>query len=107
MNSDKVAIALTLGISAVELVILLSKGVDIGSDFIYLLYGIICYGLFQGMRPIADVITGKDYIRHWDTTAWKKIYKSSPIEYMFNLGSSVIFLCLMLYFMFGVLNSVT
>lgn len=60
MNSDKVAIALTLGIAAVELVILLSKGIDIGSDWLfYLLYAILCYVLFQGLRPIADVITGK------------------------------------------------
>ena len=102
LNSDKFALAATFAIAAVRVVILLSKGsVDIGADWIFcILYAVLCYGLFQGLRPIADLATGKDYIRSWSRYGMERIYKSSPIKYTIDLGFSVIMLCFLFYMMF-------
>ena len=102
LNSDKFALAATFAIAAVRVVILLSKGsVDIGADWIFcILYAVLCYGLFQFLRPIADLATGKDYIRSWSRYGMERIYKSSPIKYTIDLGFSVIGLCFLFYMMF-------
>ena len=102
LNSDKFALAATFAIAAVRVVMLLSKGaVDTGADWIfYILYAALCYGLFQVLRPIADLVTGKNYIRSWSQYGMERIYKSSPIKYTIDLGFSIIGLCFLLYMMF-------
>ena len=102
LNSDRVALAATFAIAAVKLATLVGKGINTGPNWIFcLLYAALCFGLYQGLRPIADVVAGKDYIRSWDH-GLERIYKSSPIKYTVDLGFAVFGVCCLLYFMFRV-----
>ena len=104
LNSDKFAIVATLAIAALRVAMLLGQdAVDIGRDWLfYLLYVFLCYGLFQGLRPIADAVTGKDYIRSWSTYGMEKIFKNRPLKYTIDLSFAIVGLGLLLYMMFGI-----
>ena len=78
-------------------VILLVEQADLKPWFYPLLVVFNCYCLYQLLRPITDVITGKDYIRYSGSLGFRKSYKSDPVLYAFGLCFSVFVLCCYLY----------
>ena len=100
MNSDKLALRLSLGLTAMMAVILLVEQADLKPWFYPLLVVFNCDCLYQFLRPVCDVITGKDYIRCCGVRGeFRKSYKSDSVTYAFDLGFNVLPLCFYLYTM--------
>ena len=99
MNSDNLAKAVALALVVIKLVLSLDKMSGAHWAF-YLLWGLLFWGLFQCLRPVADVVTGKSYIRGWWYGRDYKTPKSKPFEYCIELVFSVIPVILCLYMMF-------
>ena len=91
LKSDRAALILTIPIAVIELAILLINGVYLDPIWLFcILYAAICFTLFHALRPIGDVITGKNYIRgftRYDVT--RKTYKSSRVAYTIDLAFAV------------------
>ena len=64
MNSDNLAKAVALALVVIKLVLSLDIVLSAHWAF-YLLCVLMFWGLFQGLRSVADVVTGKYYIRDW------------------------------------------
>ena len=107
LKSDRAALILTIPIAAIELAILLINGVYLDPIWLFcILYAAICFTLFHALRPIGDVITGKDYIRvftRYDVT--RKTYKSSRIAYAFGLVFAVFTVVFVMSLVFIIYNS--
>ena len=59
-----------------------------------------CHCLYLFLRPISDVITGKDYIRcYLRSGELIKSYKRNAVMYAVDLGFNVLPLCLYICFM--------
>ena len=99
MNSDNLAKATALTLVVIKLVLSSDKMSGAHWAF-YLLWALLFWGLFQGLRPVADVVTGKSYGRGWWHGRDYKIPKSKPFEYSIELLFSVILVIVGLYMMF-------
>ena len=99
MNSDNLAKAAALALVVIKLVLSWDKMSGAHWAF-YLLWALLFWGLFQGLRPVADVVTGKSYIRGWWYGIDYKTPKSKPFEYCIELLFSVISVIVGLYMMF-------
>ena len=99
MNSDNLAKAAALVLILIKLALSWDKMSGAHWAF-YLLWALLFWGLFQGFRPVADVVTGKPYIRGWYYGRHYKTPKSKPFEYCIELLFSVITVIVGLYMMF-------
>ena len=94
LNSDKLALRLSLGITAMMAAILLVGQADIKLWLYPPLAVLNCHYLYLFLRPISDVITGKDYIRcYLRSGELIKSYKRNPVRYAVGLVSNVLPLC--------------
>ena len=99
MNSDNLAKTVALALVVIKLVLSLDK--MSGAHWVfYLLWALLFWGLFQSLRPVADVVTGKSYIRGWWYGIDYKTPKSKPFEYCVELVFSFIPVIVGLYMMF-------
>ena len=66
-DSDKLAKAVTIAVAAVRLVMLLNEGTEgMGYKFLLcIIYSVLSMALCWTLRPIADLVTGKDCMRGW------------------------------------------
>lgn len=99
MNSDNLAKAVALALVAIKLVLSLDKMSGAHWAF-YILWIFMFWGLFQGLRPVADFVTGKSYIRDWWNGGEYKIPKSKPFQYCIALLISFIPVIGILYMIF-------
>ena len=99
MNSDFIATAAALALVVIKLVLSLDKMSGAHWAF-YLLWALLFWALFQGLRPVADVVTGKPYIRGWYYGRDYKTPRSKPFEYCIELAFSVITVIVGMYMMF-------
>ena len=99
MNSDNLAKAVALALVVIKLVLSFDKMSGAHWAF-YLLWVLLFWGLFQGLRPVADVVTGKSYIRDWWNGGDYKIPASKPFQYYIALLFSLFTVIAILYMMF-------
>ena len=72
LDPDKLAKVVTIAVAAVSAVMLLNEGTeDMGYKFlICIIYSVLSMALCWTLRPIADLMTGKDCMRGWS----KKVF---------------------------------
>ena len=93
MNSNKLAIAVTLAVAAIRM----ATSFNLEFVFFYAGFG---FGLFLCLIPIADLVTRQEYIRTWRGTLMKKINRNEPRKYALTIINSSIGTFFFLYAMF-------
>ena len=99
MNSDNLAKAVALALVVIKLVLSFDKISGAHWAF-YLLWLLLFWGLFQGLRPVSAVVTGKSYIRDWRNGGDYKIPISKPFKYYIALLFSLFTVIAILYMTF-------
>ena len=99
MNSDNLAKAVAFTLVVIKLVLSLDIVLSAHRAF-YLFWVLMFWGLFQGLRPVADVVTGKSYIRDWWNGGDYKIPASKPFQYYIALLFSLFTVIAILYMTF-------
>ena len=93
MNSNKLAIAVTLAVAAVRM------ATSFNLEFVFFYAG-FSFGLFLCLIPIADLVTGQEYIRTWRGTLMKKVNRNEPRKYALSIINSSVGILFFLYAMF-------